>query len=279
MMYKELLENIEDEKIKDISNGELPEDFIDELEDSIENKTIHMGIGLLTTFEGPFNTPTLLVDFNGYKAIILRDDMDYQIKLRSLAAYVHKEIPFIVKAVDLKHGIIFLSRKEAQLQILEITKEELQNGAILEAEVTGLLDYGAYVMLRGGAYALLRNADFSDSYVRVSDYLDVGDRVKVKLNSISKNGKISVEPINKIQVDSLLNFDMLEENQVIAGIVRSVRPFGVFVSLVPGVDGLCSVPEVGEIEEGTKVKYKITKKHYDDEGNGLIRGTIIEVLE
>lgn len=69
----------------------------------------------------------------------------------------------------------------------------LSVGAVVEGTVTGITNFGAFVQLSGGKSGLVHISEISADYVeRVSDVLKKGQKVKVKVLSISDDGKISL---------------------------------------------------------------------------------------
>lgn len=70
---------------------------------------------------------------------------------------------------------------------------ELEVGAILEGKVTGITKFGAFVSLPGGRSGLVHISEIAYSYVsEVSEFLEVGQDVKVKLIGIDDNGRINL---------------------------------------------------------------------------------------
>ncbi len=66
-------------------------------------------------------------------------------------------------------------------------------GKVVEGTVTGITDFGAFVQLPGGKSGLVHISEISDDYVkRVADYLRKDQKVKVKILSISEDGKVSL---------------------------------------------------------------------------------------
>jgi S1 RNA binding domain protein len=69
----------------------------------------------------------------------------------------------------------------------------LEVGNIVEGVVTGITHFGAFVTLPGGQTGLVHISEVADAFVRdVKDYLKENDRVKVKVISLDKNGKIGL---------------------------------------------------------------------------------------
>lgn len=68
----------------------------------------------------------------------------------------------------------------------------LKVGNVVEGEITGITNFGAFVKLDKGQTGLVHISEVSHDYVsKIDDYLKVGDKVKVKILSLD-NGKISL---------------------------------------------------------------------------------------
>ncbi len=66
-------------------------------------------------------------------------------------------------------------------------------GAILEGEITGITNFGAFVQLPEGKIGLIHISEVSNAYVKdVKDFLKEKDKVKVKVLSVDANGKIAL---------------------------------------------------------------------------------------
>lgn len=66
-------------------------------------------------------------------------------------------------------------------------------GEIVDGTVTGITNFGAFIQLPEGKSGLVHISEISHDYVeKVADYLKKDQKVKVKVLSISKEGKISL---------------------------------------------------------------------------------------
>ncbi len=66
-------------------------------------------------------------------------------------------------------------------------------GKVIEGTITGITNFGAFVELTEGKSGLVHISEISHDYVeKVSDYVKKGDKVKVKVLSVSDDGKISL---------------------------------------------------------------------------------------
>lgn len=66
-------------------------------------------------------------------------------------------------------------------------------GEKVEGTVTGITNFGAFIQLPEGKSGLVHISEISHDYVeKVSDYVKKGEKVTVKVLSISKDNKISL---------------------------------------------------------------------------------------
>ena len=70
---------------------------------------------------------------------------------------------------------------------------QIEVGSILEGKVTGITKFGAFVDLPEGKSGMVHISEISNTYVEnVSDFLTMGQEVKVKVININENGKIGL---------------------------------------------------------------------------------------
>ena len=70
---------------------------------------------------------------------------------------------------------------------------ELEVGSILTGKVVTITKFGAFVSVAPNKSGLVHISEIANTYVReVTDYLSVGQEVKVKLIGIDQNGRINL---------------------------------------------------------------------------------------
>lgn len=70
---------------------------------------------------------------------------------------------------------------------------QLEVGAIVEGKVTGITKFGAFVELPGGQTGMVHISEVAPTYVKeIRDYVTENQTVKVKVLSISEEGKVSL---------------------------------------------------------------------------------------
>ncbi len=183
-----------------------------------------------------------------------------QLELRPVAdpaAYVGQRFAFRVTRYeeDRRGANLVLSRRalleeEARSRAAE-TQGKLVLGAVLPGVVTALKDFGAFVDV-GGIEGLLPASEISFSRAtRPADVLSVGQSITVKVARIEKRD----DPKRPLQISfSMKALDRdpwtdvtstLQAGSITQGKVVRLEPFGAFVELAPGVEGLLHVSELG----------------------------------
>lgn len=143
-----------------------------------------------------------------------------------------------------------LLEEEARSRAVE-TRTKLHVGAVLPGVVSGLKDFGAFIDL-GGIEGMLHVSEIGFSRVtRPADVLAIGQPVTVQVIRIEKRD----DPNRPEQVAlslKALAADPWEEAAArfpagtrVAGTVTRVEPFGAFVELAPGVEGLAHISTLG----------------------------------
>ncbi len=154
----------------------------------------------------------------------------------------------IVKINNLRRSLI-LSRREAMQKAKEEAKEkiwqDLKPGIIHPGTVKAITDFGAFVDL-GGVDGLLHITDMSWSKIsHPSELVAIGDKIEVMILNLDKeSGKVSLglkqrlpDPWSDIQTK-------YAPGAKVKGKVVNILPYGVFVELEKGIEGLVHVSEL-----------------------------------
>lgn len=69
----------------------------------------------------------------------------------------------------------------------------IEVGSVVEGVVTGITNFGAFVLLPNGETGLVHISEVADTYVRdIHAYVQKKDKVKVKVLSVNGDGKIGL---------------------------------------------------------------------------------------
>lgn len=137
--------------------------------------------------------------------------------------------------------------EEEQRATAADTRRSIVVGAVIAGRVTSVRDFGAFVDLGGGVQGLLHVSEMGWSRLSdASQMLKAGDEVTVKVLRVDDDKQrialglkqLTDDPWSKVQATC-------QPDQVRTGRVTRVAPFGVFVELEPGVEGLVPSSETG----------------------------------
>lgn len=249
-----------------------------ELKKAIETKEVLRDVATKTYFDETLNCKVLELKGSNkikkYKMLIPEEEMDLYVNWKNFVRFIGFDVMFVVTEIDKEQGIIFCSRRKAQEIVCPKVLEDLTAGKPKTGIITGILPYGAYVEI-DGLYSILKNSDFSDYHIPIHKVLRVGDKIEVKLKEFNEKGKFNVEAVKKYEIENPPKVSDFQKDQVVLGEVSSVKPWGAYVNIAPGLDALCPVPENEDIEIGTKVSFRISVS--DPERNKL-RGKILRVI-
>jgi small subunit ribosomal protein S1 len=188
------------------------------------------------------------VTVGGLRAFCPFSQMELR-RVESEQDYVGRVLEFRVTKFSESGRNIVLSRR-ALLEVqaakaAEETRKKLLPDAVLPGIVASLADFGAFVDL-GGVQGLVPMSELSHARVeRASDRLRVGEHVTVKVLRLDEaKGKITLS-LRALEGDPWATVPgRLRERQVVRGRAVRATEFGVFVELLPGVDGLLHTSEI-----------------------------------
>lgn len=197
------------------------------------------------------NKGGLEVNISGVKAFCPFSQMDltYQDKPEALIGTTQK---FLVSRYEeegrnivLSRRAVLLAEREAKAQAL---RERLAVGEVFSGRVTRLTPFGAFVDL-GGLEGLIHVSEISRRVVKdPADILKEGQEVEVQVLEIQREEKgeriaLSLKALEPDPWESDLPF---EEGDILTGTVRNLVPYGAFVEIAPGLEGLVHISEISK---------------------------------
>ena len=205
------------------------------------------------------NTFRLTVELGCMRGYIEREDVmlthgEEAVRDIAVITRVGKAVCFKVMGFFTEGGrrVARLSRREAQRECYEAFLCDLIPGDVIDAKVTHLESFGAFVDVGCGIVSLLSIDCISVSRIsHPSDRFRVGDRIRVVIKSLEPDtGRIFVSHKELLGTWEQ-NAALFEAGQTVAGTVRSIEPYGVFIELTPNLTGLAERKE--GIRENTPV--------------------------
>ncbi len=163
-----------------------------------------------------------------------------------------------------KNRLIFSERHVSEAEELANKAEALdsvETGAIYEGVVSGVMHFGLFVTVevpvedgtKGHVEGLVHISEISwEKVTHPKEFHSVGDRIKVRVLGIDeKTGKLNLS-IKQLSDDPWkVIVDKYQVGTTVEGVVSRVEPFGVFVNVEKGIDGLI---HSSKLEEGHNLK-------------------------
>ena len=188
-----------------------------------------------------------------------------QMDLRPLAdpeAPVGSIFPFIITKLEKGGRNIVLSRRvlleREQAENRDALLAELTVGDVREVAVTRLAPFGAFVELAPGVEGLVHVSELSWARVAQADEAaSIGDHIRVKIMGIDqteKGPRISLSA-RQVTEDPWKDVETrLQVGDVLSGKVVRVAPFGAFIEILPGIEGLAHISELSYERRINKVE-------------------------
>lgn len=212
------------------------------INDSMDNDTIIMGHVMRRTKGG------FVVDVNGIEAFLPGSQIDVK-PVRDFDVYVGRSMEFKVVKINHAYENVVVSHKiliEAKLeeQRKEIL-EKLEKGQVLEGTVKNMTNFGVFIDL-GGVDGLLHITDISWGRINhPEEVLELDQKVNVvvlEFDDAKKRISLGMKQLTSHPWESLP--ETLVEGSKVKGKIVTVADYGVFLEILPGVEGLIHTSEM-----------------------------------
>jgi small subunit ribosomal protein S1 len=176
--------------------------------------------------------------------------------VKDLAAYMGQRLDARVIEMDRNRNNVVLSRRvvleEGRKHERQDILVKLQKGQILKGNVSSIVDFGAFVDL-GGIDGLVHISELSWSHVNhPSEVVAVGDPVEVMVLDVDMSRERISLGLKQTQDDPWKQLvQQFPVGTIVDGKVTKLVPFGAFVEIGDGVEGLVHISEMakGHVEK------------------------------
>src|SRR5262249_34794232 len=193
------------------------------------------------------------VDVAGVRGFCPASQLDVRF-IDDLSTYIGQRLTFRITRYEPRNLVLSrraLLEEDNAKRAIE-TRKKLEPGAVLRGKVVGFKPFGAFIDL-GGIEGMLHVSELG--YARADkpeDLLTLGQEADVAVLRIEPAGKgdkagerISL-PLKALANDPWRETAaMLVEGARVKGKITRLQPFGAFVELAPGVEGLVHISELG----------------------------------
>ena len=217
----------------------------------------------------------LITMVEGFRVFIPASLLDVKY-VEDIGMFVGKPLSIKIVEIDKEKKRAIGSRKEVLLDEAKMQKEEkweaINEGDVVKGKVMRITDFGVFVDING-LDGMIHVSDLA--WFRVnhpSDIVSIGQTLEVRIVSIDKEK-------NKIGLSLKHMFkkpwDTAEEKyavgSIVTGTVARIAPFGAFIELEQGIDGLLHISQislnrVNKVEDVLKIGDKVTVKIIEVDG-------------
>jgi len=169
-----------------------------------------------------------------------------------------------------KNRIILSEKMVTQARDLEKranTLKKVKEGDALEGTISGITPFGVFVNAQG-LEGLVHLSELSwDKVEDIGAIYSVGDTVKVVVIGLTDGGKRVAYSIKRLQQDPWSQaISQFKIGDVVDGVIQKVVPYGAFVRIGEGLNGLIHISELSDklvknpediVKSGQEVKVKI----------------------
>jgi polyribonucleotide nucleotidyltransferase len=144
--------------------------------------------------------------------------------------------------------------------------EEAEIGKIYTGKVKKTVAFGAFVEILPGQEGLVHISELAPFRVsKVEDVVREGDEITVMVKGIDEQGKISLsrKAVPGVEATPQIQREEPEEGRIYTGTVKKTMPYGAFVEILPGREGLLHISQlapyrVSRVEDIVKAGDQVT---------------------
>lgn len=194
----------------------------------------------------------VFIDIGGVDGLLHITDMTWgRIAHPSEIVRIGETVTVKVLSLDPINEKISLGMKQLQGNPWENLNPEVVVGSRIKGTVSSITDYGLFIEVAKGVEGLAHISEISwtDRIADLHKHYKVGDVVEALVVSLDKENRrmsLSIKQLEKNPLDVIA--EQFQVGQKIKGTVSNVTDFGVFIQLMPGVDGLVHISDLSWTE-------------------------------
>ncbi|WP_394281397.1 S1 RNA-binding domain-containing protein [Corynebacterium sp.] len=189
------------------------------------------------------------VDLGGVDGLVHVSELSWKhIDHPSEVVQVGDEVTVEVLEVDLNRERVSLSLKATQEDPWRVFARTHAIGQIVPGKVTKLVPFGAFVRVEEGIEGLVHISELAQRHVEVPDQVvTVGDEVTVEVLDVDLDRERVSLSLKATQEDPWRVFARTHAvGQIVPGKVTKLVPFGAFVRVEEGIEGLVHISELAQ---------------------------------
>src|SRR5438132_334758 len=173
-------------------------------------------------------------------------------RVRDLHPYVGQALECKIIELDRNRNNVVLSRRafleESQSEGRKTFLQSLKKGERRRGAVSSIVNFGAFVDIGGGVDGLVHVSELSWKHVdHPSEIVSVGQEVDVEILDVDLERERVSLSLKATQEDPWREFERKHQaGEIIEGQVTKLVPFGAFVGVGEGIEGLVHISELSD---------------------------------
>ena len=187
--------------------------------------------------------------------------------LRELQRFIGENMEVRILDVDQRQNKFIVSEKAGEEESIKKALGKYKTGDTVEGEITGVVDFGAFIRLDPLVEGLIHISELDWQLVQdPHDIVQVGDKVKAKIVDIAHGGRISLS-LKALKEDPWIGFEKkYAQGTRTKGSVAKINSYGALVKLQDGIQGLVHISEFASeedmkasLQEGKEYDFEVTQ--------------------
>lgn len=214
--------------------------------ETLEEGKVIQGIAKNITNYGVF------IDIGGVDGLLHITDMTWgRISHPSEIVKIGDSITVKVLSIDKENNKISLGMKQLSGNPWEELDKSIQVGSSIKGTISSITDYGLFVEVQKGVEGLVHISEVSwiNRINDLSQHFKPGETIEAMIVSLDKENRrmsLSIKQLEKNPWESI--GEKFKVGDKINGTISNITDFGIFIQLIPGVDGLAHVSDLSWTE-------------------------------
>ncbi len=214
--------------------------------DTLEANKVIMGTVKNITNYGVF------IDVGGVDGLLHITDMTWgRISHPSELLKIGESVTVKVLSIDKDNNKISLGMKQLGDNPWQDLDKTIQVGSVVKGFIASIADYGLFIEMRKGVEGLVHISEISwtDRINNLRDRFKVGEEIEVLVASLDVDNRRMSLSIKQLSKDPWTTVkETFKKDDRIKGKITNIADFGIFVQIIPGVDGLVHVSDLSWTE-------------------------------
>lgn len=194
----------------------------------------------------------VFIDIGGVDGLLHITDMTWgRIAHPSEIVKIGDTITVKVLSFDKDNEKISLGLKQLESNPWQDIGENLKIGNTIKGKISSITDYGLFVEVAKDIEGLVHISEVSwtDRINNLSNRFSIADEIEVLIVSIDKENRrmsLSIKQLEKNPWEAVN--EQFELGQKVKGKISNITDFGIFVQILPGIDGLVHISDLSWTE-------------------------------